>query len=67
MQVPVTLDEIRPQLKLMFNPMDGPMEVKYTVVHINNQFKIVGIFVASAHLSTFTLELQQNVPRTIHL
>ena len=63
MQVPVTLDEIRPQLKLMFSPMDGHMEDKYTVVHINNQFKIVGIFAASAHISTFTLELQQNVPR----
>ena len=63
MALPITLDEIRPQLKLMFLPMDRDMEVKYTMVHINNQFKIVGIFTSSTHISTFTLELQQNVPR----
>ena len=63
MALPITLDEIRPQLKLMFLPLDHDMEVKYTMVHINNQFKICGIFTSTAHISTFTLELQQNVPR----
>ena len=63
MALPITLDEIRPQLKAMFLPLNNDMEVKYTLVHINNQFKIVGTFTASAHISTFTLDLQQNIPR----
>ena len=63
MALPITLDEIRPQVKAMFFPLDHDMKVKYTLVNINNQFKIVGIFTASAHVSTFTLDLQQNVPR----
>ena len=63
MALPITLDEIRPQLKAMFLPLNNDMEVKYTLVHINNQFKIVGTFTSSAHISTFTLDLQQNIPR----
>ena len=63
MALPITLDEIRPKVKAMFFPMDHDMKVKYTLVNINNQFKIVGIFTSSAHVSTFTLDLQQNVPR----
>ena len=42
MALPITLDEIRPQMKAMFLPLNHDMEVKYTLVHINNQFKIVG-------------------------
>ena len=53
----------RPQLKAMFLPLNNDMEVKYTLVHINNQFKIVGTFTSSGHISTFTLDLQQNIPR----
>ena len=63
MALPITLDEIRPQVKAMFLPLDHDMKVKYTLVNINNQFKIAGIFTSSAHVSTFTLDLQQNVPR----
>ena len=63
MALPITLDEIRPQLKAMFLPLNNDMEVKYTLVHINNQFKIVGTFTSSGHISTFTLDLQQNIPR----
>ena len=63
MALPITLDEIRPQVKAMFFPMDHDMKVNYTLVNINNQFKIVGIFTSSAHVSTFTLDLQQHVPR----
>ena len=63
MALPITLEEIRPQLKAMFLPLNNDMEVKYTLVHINNQFKIVGTFTSSAHISTFTLDLQQNIPR----
>ena len=63
MALPITLDEIRPQVKAMFLPLDHDMKVKYTLVYINNQFKIAGIFTSSAHVSTFTLDLQQNVPR----
>ena len=63
MALPITLDEIRPQVKAMFLPLDQDMKVKYTLVNINNQFKIAGIFTSSAHVSTFTLDLQQNVPR----
>ena len=48
MALPITLDEIRPQLKAMFLPLNNDMEVKYTLVHINNQFKIVGTFTSSA-------------------
>ena len=63
MALPITLDEIRPQLKAMFLPLNNDVEVKYTLVHINNQFKIVGTFTSSGHISTFTLDLQQNIPR----
>ena len=63
MALPITLDEIRPQVKAMFLPLNHDMKVKYTFVNINNQFKIAGIFTSSAHVSTFTLDLQQNVPR----
>ena len=63
MALPITLEEIRPQLKAMFLPLNNDMEVKYTLVHINNQFKIVGTFTSSVHISTFTLDLQQNIPR----
>ena len=63
MALPITLDEIRPQLKAMFLRLNNDMEVKYTLVHINNQFKIVGTFTSSGHISTFTLDLQQNIPR----
>ena len=63
MALPITLDEIRPQVNAMFLPVTPNMEVKYTLFNINNQFKIAGIFTANAHVSTFTLDLPQTVPR----
>ena len=67
MALPITLDEIRPQLKAMFLPLNNDMEVKYTLVHINNQFKIVGTFTSSAHIIYLYIRSPTKYTKTIHL
>ena len=47
----------------MFGPANDHMKIQFTVVHVNNQFKIVGTLSDGPHVSTYTLDLQANVPR----
>ena len=67
MALPITLDEIRPQLKAMFLPLNNDVEVKYTLVHINNQFKIVGTFYIKWTYIYLYIRSPTKHTKTIHL
>ena len=63
MEIPLTAHEIRLKVQLMFGHREPLMTIKHTVVQLNDQFKIVGSFTKDSHISTFTLEMNTNVPR----
>ena len=43
--------------------MKKDSKIEFTVVQLTNQFKIIGIMTKSPDISTFTIDLQPDVPR----
>ena len=60
---PVTLDELRMKFKLTLGVMKRGTKIEYTVVKLNNQFKITGIITLPPDVSTFTIDLTPDIPR----
>ena len=61
--LPVTLDEFRIKFKLTIGKMKKDTKIEYSVVQLNNQFKVVGLFTKTPFISTFTIDFTPDIPR----
>ena len=60
---PVTLDEFKIKFKLTIGKMKKDTKIEYSVVQLNNQFKVVGLFTKTPYISTFTIDFTPDIPR----